>query len=196
MNSPSRAAGVALLVIGFLSLATGAFLLSQERSGPAAPGGDFTLRSHAGPVSLRDFRGKVVLIHFGYTNCPDVCPVSVAATSQALSAMKPEELARVAAFFISVDPERDTLEKLKDYTAYFHPRMVGLAGTSEETAAVANKYGAAYVRRAPGPDGGYAVDHSIGTYVIAPDGKFHGVLAYGTGTDEVLATVRKLLGGA
>ena len=86
---------------------------------PALPeGGDFTLQSADGPVSLKDFRGKVVLVYFGYTYCPDICPTSLAATAEGLKQLTPEELARVAMIFVSVDPKRDTPARLKEYVNF------------------------------------------------------------------------------
>jgi protein SCO1/2 len=88
-------------------------------------GGDFTLQSADGPVALKDFRGKVVLLYFGYTYCPDICPTSLAATADGLKELKPDELARVAVILISVDPKRDTPARLKEYARFFHPVFVG-----------------------------------------------------------------------
>ena len=94
---------------------------------------------------------------------------------------------------ISVDPERDTPAKLKEYVAYFHPEMIGVVGSAEQTAVVARSFGAGYVRQPARPDGGYAVDHSSFTYVIGLDGKLADMLPLGVTTDKVVATVRKLL---
>lgn len=116
--------------------------------------GDFTLQSAAGPVSLKDYRGKVVLIYFGYTYCPDVCPTSLAATAQGLALLKPEELAKVAMIFISVDPERDTPARLKDYAEFFHPSIVGVTGTPDKVADVAKRYGVFYARQKVDTAGG------------------------------------------
>ena len=99
-----------------------------------AAGGDFTLQSAAGPVSLKDYRGKLVLVYFGYTFCPDICPTSLAATAEGLKQLTPEELARVAMIFVSVDPKRDTPERLKEYAEFFHPAIVGVTGTPEAIA--------------------------------------------------------------
>jgi len=156
-------------------------------------GGDFTLQTADGPISLHDLRGKVVLLYFGYTNCPDVCPASMAAGSQALTRLTPEERAKTRLLYVSVDPERDTPAKLKEYTAYFHADMIGATGTLEQIAAVARAYGASYVKQAPRPDGGYAVDHSAQTYVIAPDGTLAGEIEYGANAAKVVDTVRKWL---
>ncbi len=86
-------------------------------------GGDFTLQSVAGPVSLKDLHGKVVLLYFGYTKCPDVCPTSLSFMTQALNEMTDDELAKVQGVFVSVDPKRDTVESLKEYVEYFHPNF-------------------------------------------------------------------------
>ena len=83
-------------------------------------GGDFVLQGPGGRVSLSDFRGKVVLIYFGYTWCPDICPTNLSLFSRVLSELNPTELARIQPLFISVDPRRDTLPRLKEYTEYFH----------------------------------------------------------------------------
>jgi protein SCO1/2 len=156
-------------------------------------GGDFVLQSAAGPVDTKALRGNVLLIYFGYVNCPDICPVSMAAGAAALNALTPAERAKTRMIMISVDPERDTPAKLKDYVAYFHPAMIGAVGTAAETAVIAKSFGVGYVRQPTRPDGGYAVDHSSQTFVIGPDGKVAELLPMGVPTGKVVATVRKLL---
>lgn len=156
-------------------------------------GGDFVLQSAAGPLDTKALRGNVLLVYFGYVNCPDICPVSMAAGAAALNALTAEERAKTRMIMVSVDPERDTPAKLKEYVAYFHPAMVGAVGTAAETAAIAKSFGVGYVRQATRSDGGYAVDHSSVTYVIDPDGKLVDMLPLGVTTDKVVATVRKLL---
>ena len=156
-------------------------------------GGDFVLQSAAGPVDTRALRGNVLLVYFGYLNCPDVCPISMAAGAAALNALTPAERARTKMIMISVDPERDTPAKLKEYAAYFHPEMIGVVGSAEQTVVVARSFGAGYVRQPARPDGGYAVDHGSQTFVVGPDGKLMGLLPLGVPTDQVVAAVRKLL---
>ncbi len=166
----------------------------QTLSLAAAPtGGDFTLQSPNGPLSLHDLRGKVVLVYFGYTFCPDICPTSLAFTAQGLNLLDKNELARTQVLFISVDPERDTLEKLKDYGAFFHPSILGLTGTPQEIAAAARLYGASYARQNTGSAGGYVVDHSASTYVVAPDGILAATLQHGTPPAEVAKAIRTAL---
>jgi protein SCO1 len=169
----------------------------SERPLPRAAmpeGGEFTLQSADGPVSLKDFRGKVVLIYFGYTYCPDICPTSLAATAEALKELTPDELARVAMILVSVDPRRDTPARLKEYARFFHPAIVGVTGTPEEIAVVAKRYGVFYAEQSVATAGdGYVVDHSADTYVVAPDGKLVGRIAHATAPEQVAAIIRKHL---
>ena len=159
-----------------------------------AEGGDFTLDSANGPVSLKDYRGKLVLVYFGYTFCPDICPTSLAATAEGLKLLTPEEAARVAMIFISVDPERDTPARLKEYVEFFHPSMVGVTGKPEDLAEIAKRYGVFYAKQKVATAGnGYVVDHSADTYVVAPDGQLVGKIAHATPPNEVAAEIRKRL---
>ncbi len=159
-----------------------------------AAGGDFTLESASGPVSLKDYRGKLVLVYFGYTFCPDICPTSLASTAEGLKQLKPEEAARVAMVFISVDPERDTPPRLKEYAEFFHPSLVGVTGTPENLAEIAKRYGVFYARqKVETAGGGYVVDHSADTYVVGPDGQLVGKIAHATPPDQVVAKIRSYL---
>jgi len=156
-------------------------------------GGDFTLATAAGPLDTRTLRGKVLLVYFGYVNCPDVCPVAVAAGAGALNALSPAERERTRMIMVSVDPERDTPAALKNYVAYFHPQMIGAVGSAGETAAVAKQFGAGYLRQPTRADGGYAVDHSSQTYLIDTQGQLVEILQHGASSAQVAAAVRKLL---
>lgn len=156
--------------------------------------GNFTLQSAAGPVSLSDYRGKLVLVYFGYTYCPDVCPTSLAATSEGLKQLTPEELARVAMIFVSVDPKRDTPERLKEYVEFFHPAIVGVTGSPAAIAEVAKRYGVFYAeQKVATAGGGYVVDHSSDTYVVTPEGKVTAKIAHATPPDQVVVAIRKYL---
>ena len=163
---------------------------------PAAPpsGGDFRLQSAAGTLDLKDLRGRVVLIYFGYTWCPDICPTNLAFIASALKSLSPHELARVQVLFVSVDPGRDDVQRLARYTAYFHPQILGLTGTPAEIAAAARLYGAAY-RRSEQADSamGYTVDHSSYTYVVDPQGRLARTLDHATPPDRIAAAIRALL---
>lgn len=158
-------------------------------------GGDFTLQGPQGAVALQSFRGKVVLIYFGYTYCPDVCPTSLSLMAQAISGLEAGERERVQGIFISVDPQRDTPERLKEYAPFFHPSIVGVSGSDEQIAAVARQYGASYMKQKPNAEGQYAVDHSSITYIIDPEGKLVASLPHASTPELIIATVRPLLAG-
>jgi protein SCO1/2 len=159
-----------------------------------AAGGDFTLQSANGPVSLSDYRGKVVLLYFGYTYCPDVCPTSLAATAEGMKQLSPDEAANVAMIFVSVDPKRDTPARLKEYAEFFHPAMVGVTGTPENIAEIAKRYGVFYAeQKLEMSGGGYVVDHSADTFIVGKDGQLVGKMVHATPPDQVVVALRKHL---
>jgi len=159
-------------------------------------GGDFRLHGADGPVALSRFRGKVVLLYFGYTWCPDICPTNLAIIALALRALEPAEREQVQVMFVSVDPQRDTPERLRDYAAYFHPDILGVTGSDAELAQAAALYGAAY-RRSEQSDSamGYTVDHSAYTYVVDPRGRLVATLEHATPSETLVATIRAHLPG-
>jgi protein SCO1/2 len=182
------------LLVALLLLGTGAFLwLNGEAGGPAV-GGPFTLVSGDGhTVTDRDFRGKYLLVYFGYTYCPDVCPTTLNAVAGALDKLG-STADRLQPLFITVDPRRDTPEVIKQYTAAFSPRLLGLTGTPAEIAAVAKEYHVYYAedRTGPGPND-YSMDHSSILYLMGPDGRFVApIRADGTGA-EIAAELGKLM---
>ena len=167
---------------------------SDRESGYPGLGGDFILQSAEGPVALSDYRGKIVVLYFGYAFCPDVCPTSLGLLSLALRKLKTEELAKIQTFFISVDPERDTVEKLKTYAAAFHPNIIGITGTANELSDVAKRYGVMYQKaELPGSAMGYSVDHSSRYYVIDTDGVVKRFIEHGTSPDDIVTSLRSLM---
>ena len=156
-------------------------------------GGDFTLAGPAGPVALADYRGKVVVLYFGYTYCPDVCVMSLSLIAQGLAALDEAALQKVRGIFTSVDPERDTPERLADYVPFFHPRLIGATGTAEQVATVARMYGSRYRKHPKAADGTYAVDHSSVTYIVAPDGTLLDMLEHATPPEKITAAINKAL---
>lgn len=156
--------------------------------------GDFTLQSASGPVSLKDYRGKLVLIYFGYTYCPDICPTSLAITAEALNRLTPEEQSKVVSIFISLDPERDTPARLKEYVEFFRPGMIGLTGTPDTLAEVAFRYSVFYARQKnEKTPGAYAIDHSADTYIIGTDGQLLNKIAHATPPEQVVEQIRQHL---
>jgi protein SCO1/2 len=164
-----------------------------ERQAAPASGGDFVLSTAQGTLALQQLRGKVVILYFGYTWCPDVCPTSLALLGMALHKLEPQELAAIQPVFISVDPQRDTVERLAEYTHYFHPALLGATGTPQQVADIAQRYGVAYAREQNGSMTDYTVDHSSLTYLIDRTGKLHEVLPHGTSPDKIAAAIRRLL---
>ena len=157
-------------------------------------GGDFTLKSTKGPFSLKDLRGSVVLLFFGYTSCPSICPISLATISNVFSQMSPDELKKSKALFISLDPEKDNLEILKQYTNYFHPNIVGLTDDIKTLTKVAKQYGVKY-KKTLSPDSalGYVISHSDDIIVIGLDGSPQKSFPHDTNTVPLLAQIKQLL---
>ena len=192
---------IIILALGLvLGWAVSAWLPSADQPGSlpnglvAAPkGGDFSLDTAGGPFRLQDQRGKVVLLFFGYTFCPDVCPTNLALMAQALNALSEEELKRVQGVFVSVDPARDTIDKLAAYTNHFHSAIAGVTGSPDAVARVAGQYGAVYRKVEGESEGGYLVDHSSNTYVVAPDGSLHATLPHAAPPQQILNVTRELL---
>jgi protein SCO1/2 len=156
-------------------------------------GGDFTVEIQNGDLSLVDQRGKVVVLYFGYTQCPDICPTSLALLTQALNGMSEDELAEVQSLFISVDPERDNVTRLEEYVAYFHPNIIGATAEKDVIDKITKLYGASYRIVDSNSAMGYIVDHSSYTYLIDKKGKLRKALAHGTGPKIILDEVQKLL---
>jgi protein SCO1/2 len=136
-----------------------------------------------------DFRGRYQLIAFGYTFCPDVCPTTLTEMAAILQAL--DTLADgLQPIFVSVDPERDTLEVLKTYTAFFDPRIVGMTGTPALVSRAADNFKVRY-QKVPRSDGAYTVDHSAGMYLLGPDGSFLKKFAYATPPGEIAVAIRR-----
>lgn len=164
---------------------------------PPALGGPFELTSQTGAaVRDADFRGKHLLIYFGYTYCPDVCPTELSAMTQALDRLGAAAEA-VQPLFITIDPERDTQAHMADYAPLFHPRLIGLTGSKEQIAAVAKAY-RVYAAKAPGWEkagADYLMDHSSFIYWMGPDGKFIAAFPARTTPDAMAARLKERLQG-
>jgi protein SCO1 len=152
---------------------------------------DFTLMTSKGEAkSLSDFRGQYVVLYFGYTFCPDVCPTTMNDLKQMAAALGEERMEDVQVILISVDPERDTPEQLATYTEYFHPSFMGMTGTVAEIQAVASQFGI-FFERQPGSDNtAYLVDHTSAVTVIDPDGYVRIIFTYGVTGEEMATDIR------
>ena len=137
-------------------------------------GGDFSLTGPEGKtVSLRDFRNKVVLIYFGYTFCPDDCPITLSNLKLIMLDLG-EKAKDVQVIFISIDPERDNYQKLKDYVPYFHPTFVGLTGSEADIAAVAKKFQTFYLKQKVESEAGYLMAHTDVVILVDQNGRYRG----------------------
>jgi protein SCO1 len=145
--------------------------------------------------TLDDFKGKVTVIFFGYTQCPDVCPTTMAELAQVKKALGADG-ERVQGVFVTVDPERDKPELLKAYMASFDPTFVGLSGTPEETTAVAKEFKVFFAKVQGKSETSYTMDHTAGSYVFDPKGKVRLFVRYGSGAEPLASDLKQLLAGA
>ena len=157
------------------------------------PGGDFTLDSNQGKVSLSDYDGRVKMLYFGYTFCPDVCPGSIQRIGAAFKKLNPDELAQVQGMLISVDPDRDTLQKLEDYTKYFHPQIVGVTGTKAQIDDIAERYDVTYRKAEGSSPESYLVDHTGYIFVLDKKGKIRDYLPHAVQIDRAVKVIRTLI---
>lgn len=170
-------------------------------------GGPFSLVDHHGKqVSDENFKGRFMLLYFGYTFCPDVCPTGLTIMSRAV-----EELgslsSKVTPVFVTVDPERDTVEAMAKYVVHFHPRLVGLTGTLKQTNKAARAYGVKYFKIFSMPFEGdedvseeeenshYSIDHSANIYLVDPKGKFLTIFPYGEESGPMAEKMRQFING-
>ncbi|MBH1977763.1 MAG: SCO family protein [Comamonadaceae bacterium] len=154
---------------------------------------DFPLPDHNGqPRSIKDFNGKVVVVFFGYTQCPDVCPTTMQEMAEA-KRMLGKDGDRLQAIFVTVDPERDTADMLKAYMGNFDPSFLALRGTPEQTAAVAKDFKIYYKKVDGKTPTSYTMDHSAGSYIYDTQGRLRVYYRYGSGVEALAADVRTLL---
>jgi protein SCO1 len=153
---------------------------------------DFQLPDTSGQVrTLKDFRGKLVVVFFGYTQCPDVCPTTMSELAEARKLLGPDG-DKVQGVFITIDPERDTPEVLKAYMANFDPSFVALRGSAEQLAATAKEF-KVYYKKAEGQQGAYTMDHTAASYVFDTQGRLRLYTRYGTGPQALASDLKLLL---
>jgi protein SCO1 len=186
-------AGAGLIALGWMPG-------SRNEASSGAIGGPFTLTvSNGQKVSDQDFRGKWLLVYFGYTHCPDICPTTLAEISETLTSLGPLA-AEVQPLFVSIDPERDTPGMVGDFINRIDDRIIGLTGTPAQIAAVAKEYHVYYAKDPPSPAAGedYAMDHTAFVYVMGSDGKYLTLFSplQGQTPDDMAAKLRALIGVA
>ena len=198
--APALAAGAVVLAATFVPRdstpqeerrADAGRLMAELMSGRAAVGGPFALADPAGNVRrLGEFRGKLVLVYFGYAHCPDVCPTDLARIAAMLRSLGAAAEA-IQPLFVTLDPERDRPPVLREYAAAFHPSFIALHGSEEETRRVATSYKVFY-EKVPQP-GGYFIDHTPLTFLLDRDGKYIAFFPPGTPAERMAVMVRESL---
>lgn len=180
-------------ILPLLALLLPALLSAAENESPI--NGRFMLMNHYGEmVTDRDFGDRYQLIYFGYTFCPDVCPSALMVITQALKLLG-DDAARIQPLFITVDPERDTPQVLREYVAYFHPSIIGLTGSPDLIARTAANFRVTYEKvQVPGmPPDQYQMDHSAGVFLLAPDGRLLVKFAHGILAKDMAARIKDFL---
>lgn len=187
----------------FLAL-SGALLLSCKQTSAgfrstdltgATFGRQLTLLDHHGQQrSLNDFRGKVIVLFFGYTSCPDICPTMLARLADVMKALG-VDAERVQVLFVTVDPERDGADRLRDFVPWFNPTFLGLRGDEAETKAVTDEFRVVAIRKPVEGGLGYVIDHSSGAYVFDPAGRLRLYAKDTNSVEDIAADIRLLLSG-
>jgi len=193
---PKAGCGIAAIAGGLLALAVGA--AAAHDAAPVAPfpvalGGPFDLIDHEGRRRTeRDFRGRYLLIYFGYAACNGMCPLNLARLADAVDLLGAAG-ARVQPVFVTVDPARDTPARLAAFVGKLHPRLIGLTGTAGETAAMAKAYGVTARPVAGAGDGGAVLAHGLFTYLVGPEGRLLTLLPPVMDAESMVETIRRYL---
>ena len=199
---PARHFALSGLLALIVACVVGALVTGCAPDGPkfqasdvtgAAFGRDFQLNDAAGkPRTLADYRGKAVVVFFGYTQCPDVCPTTLAELAEVMKKLGPDA-DRVQVLFVTIDPERDTPDLLSKYVPAFDPRFMGLYGDAAATARTAKEFKIIYQKQPGATPGSYTMDHSAGTYIFDPQGRLRLYVSYGQGPEVFAHDLRELL---
>ena len=199
---PRRSVVIAAALVLFAALALGSYALLSRQvpgftgSGTALVGGPFTLTDQTGKrVTEKDFLGKHMLVFFGYTFCPDVCPTELQVMTAALDMIGPEA-DKITPVFVTFDPERDTVQVMKAYVENFGPRLVGLTGSPDEIATVAKAYRVYYAKAGKSGSPDYLMDHSSIIYLMGPDGSFVKHFTYTTDAKALAQSLKEALTGS
>ncbi len=156
-------------------------------------GGDFSLIDHNGfPLSLSDFAGKVVLLSFGYTHCPDICPSTMFTMKRVIKALG-DDSDKLQVLFITLDPERDNADRLRAYVEYFNPGFIALTGAVDEVTKVAKKYGTKFEKEEFDEEGNYSIAHNAIIYLIDQQGRIRTFFRINASAQDLAGGVRRLL---
>ena len=199
-KSKQRISNIILILLAFIigiGMAWGWQQWQQTDQGVqrsmAAYGGDFELDAAWGKAGLADYRGKLVLLYFGFTSCPDVCPTSLGTMKKAVGDLTEQEQQQIRGLFVTIDPERDTAERVEQYAQFFHPNFHGLSGSPEAIAHVARQYGVIYRKVESESSMGYSMDHSSWVYLLDKKGELKTRFQHGVTPAEMTDKIREAL---
>lgn len=157
-------------------------------------GGEFELPSTLErPLKLSELKGKVVLLNFGYTTCPDICPMVLARLTHVLKLLPESEVEQVQTLFVTFDPERDTVPHLQKYLEFFHPSMIGMTGELSEIEKVGKQYGVVFIKQDVNTDAGYLYAHSDYVYLLDKQGRIRKLYSKDDSNEDMVADIRGLL---
>ena len=188
-----------IVLLTYLLLTSDDLRPSTLGGGDGKFGGEFTLQSLGGDVSPSNFRGKVVMLYFGFTQCKEVCPMSMGTIRNTLLKMQQNELEQVQVVLVSFDPERDTLKALDEYSKKYHPNIVGVTGSKQQIEEVIDNYGAFFrldgveLTEAEQSDLNYAFRHSSRYYIIDQEGELVDAMRHSSTANELAARIRTLI---
>jgi protein SCO1/2 len=183
---------VAFLAGSLTVIAAIVMIIPRHSTQSSSVGGPFTLTDQNGKtVTDANFKGEPFLVFFGFTHCPDVCPTTLYEMSEVLKRLGPDAQ-KTAALFVTVDPERDTPEKMKQYVSSFHPRIFGLTGTQAQIDAIKKEY-RVYSKKVPTKDGDYTMDHTAVVYLMDKNGRFIAPFNMARSADEAATDLQKRL---
>ena len=186
---------VQTLAVFSLLFAISQSALADSKTPQSTIGGRFILKSHTGQiVTDQDFVGKFMLIYFGYTYCPDICPTSLQTVSHALDLLG-DKAKDFQPLFVTIDPERDTIPVLRDYVKVFHPSLIGLTGSKESLASITKKYHVKYekVSESGAINDDYSIDHTAAVFVMGPQGEYITRFGYNTTSKQMAAKLAEIL---
>ena len=182
-----------IVIVSFFLLSVSKLVAESSLPVYDTLGGNFTLEStRKEATSLSDFRDKIVLLFFGYTSCPDICPISLATIREALKQLK-QDVDSVRAIFISIDPERDSLPHLQEFLGYFHPDFVGMTGSHAELRKVTQQFGVSYHRDTSSQSAGHLIVHSGYVFLIDPESRVRALYRTDTQPKQMVADIQTLL---
>jgi protein SCO1/2 len=167
---------------------------SDVRLSQKAKGGDFTVKTLNGDLKLSSISTPFALVYFGYTFCPDICPTSLATLGAALRSLEPVDQKKITAIFISVDPNRDSVEKLAEYTKFFHPSMIGATESEAKVKGIADLYGVEYKKHYPkAGEAYYSIDHSTQAFFVKRSGEVVEEIVHGTMPAKIKEMLKKYI---